>query len=82
MAVNLDRKRKPPQGVIDHLDLSLPLAFDADGTFVKLYNPNSLPASFLVGPDGAIHAVYERPINAEDIKIIKETARRLLKGEG
>ncbi len=82
LAVNLDRKRKPPQGVIDHLTLSLPMAFDVDGTFVKLYNPSSLPASFLVGPNGAIHTVYERAINTEDIKAIKETARRLLKGEG
>jgi peroxiredoxin len=81
LAVNLDRNRRLAQGVIDHLALSLNMAFDANGTFVKLYNPNSLPASFLIGPDGAIHTVYERAISTEDIQTIKEVARRLLKGE-
>ena len=81
LAVNLDRKRKPAQGLIDHLALSLPVAFDADGAFVGLYNPSSLPASFLVGPDGAIHAIYEGELDAEDIVAIEETAQRLLEEE-
>jgi len=81
LAVNLDRKRRPAQGVIDHLGLTLPMAFDAEGAFVSLYAPAALPASFLVGPDGAIRAVYEGALDAEQVAAIEETARALLQGE-
>ena len=78
MAVNLDRHRMPAQGVIDHLGLSLPVVFDANGDYASLYNPQSLPASFLVGPAGKIHAVYDGVIGPKDVAEIEALAKALL----
>ncbi len=82
LAVNLDRKRRPAQGVIDHLDLSLPVAFDADGAFVDMYGPAALPMSFLITPEGAIHTTYAGALDDADIAAIEETAKGLLEDGG
>ncbi len=59
VAVSIDRRIARAEGLVTHLGLSMPVAFDPKGELANHYQPQSLPVSFLIGADGQILEVFE-----------------------
>jgi peroxiredoxin len=54
-ALNLDEERDARDFVAE-MDVSFPIAFDADGAVQRAYSVRGLPTSFVVGPDGVVQS--------------------------
>jgi thiol-disulfide isomerase/thioredoxin len=58
LAVNVGEGARAAQAFGEKLDLGFPLLLDRDTTVAKSWRARVLPASYLVGPDGAIRYSY------------------------
>ena len=80
IAVNIDRKQAPAVGVLKRLDLTLPVLMDTDNALVASCQPDSLPVTWLVGPDGVVVKRLDGALDAAAIAALEAEARALTVG--
>ncbi|HML24217.1 MAG TPA: TlpA disulfide reductase family protein [Aggregatilinea sp.] len=59
LAVNVGEDRATVQGFIDANGFSFPVALDVNSAVFAQYRRESLPSSFLIGPDGSVVKAWE-----------------------
>ena len=79
LGVNEDEKHPPAVAVVEKLGLTMPIAYDPDHAIADLWVPPVVPTTFVVKPDGTIHAVYFGQLSQEKIDRIESDARAMLK---
>jgi len=80
VAVNIDRVRSKAEGVIEHLAVDLPVAWDPKAKVAGAYGPEALPASYLIDSDGAVRKVIDGSVDAAAIAELEVEMRSLLSG--
>ena len=80
VAVNIDRVRSKAEGVIEHLDMKLPVAWDPRGQVAGAFGPEALPASFLIDSEGAVRRVIEGSVSEAEIAALEIEMRALMSG--
>ena len=58
LAVNVGEGARAARAFGDRMSLGFPLLLDRDTSVTRAWSARMLPASFLVGPDGAIRYSY------------------------
>lgn len=64
LVVSVDRTAKQRDHLVDSLNLNLPVLWDEGHAIAEHYRPPTMPASFLVGPDGLI--LHVSPGSSDD----------------
>lgn len=57
VAVSIDDRLPPVNGLVERLGLSLPVLWDSRGVAATTYRAESIPLSYLIGPDGRLYGV-------------------------
>ena len=70
LAINIDTQTSLPQGVLNSRNLTLPVLLDPDGVTAALFDPSTLPATYLVGADGTVEQIFETVIGEAEIETI------------
>jgi peroxiredoxin len=58
LAVNVGESARVAGGFADRMPLGFPLLLDRDATVTKAWGARILPASYVIGPDGAVRYTY------------------------
>lgn len=54
LAVSVDERRQGRDELVAELHLSLPMLWDEDHRIAELYQPQAMPAAFLISPEGEV----------------------------
>ena len=81
VTVNIDRQQGPARGLIRHLNLTLPVIFDADGELAGTFQPPAMPTSYLIGPSGRVEKVYTGSVDAAGLAGMRRDMVALLHGQ-
>jgi peroxiredoxin len=77
LAVNVGEGGRVARGFADKMGLRFPIVLDRDTRTTKSWGARILPASFVVGPDGAIRYSYLGAIDWTDTQV-KAAIERLM----
>lgn len=75
--VSVDASRPRALALAKHLDLHGRLLFDGE-VFASAINPDTLPTTLVVGPDGVVRNVHIGELSAEDFLVLEGEIRALL----
>ena len=70
LAINIDTQTSIPQSVLSSRNLTLPVLLDPDGVTAALFDPSTLPATYLVGADGTVERIFETVLGEAEIETI------------
>lgn len=73
LAVDLQEGPLPVQDFVQTLGLSFSPLLDTSGAVTALYHVDSLPSSFVIGPDGTIRAIH---VGAMDERTLESALRK------
>lgn len=71
VGVTVDTERKQPEDILDRLKLSMRTMFDTQHVAVRLFEPQSLPATFLIDKRGIIRGFWAGTIAKETLEDIE-----------
>lgn len=62
LGVNIDREIAPPRALLQRLALRFPIAWDAEGTVARAWNPDALPTTYVLDREGVIRSIQRGAI--------------------
>jgi peroxiredoxin len=78
LGVNIDKQRAPALGVVTSLDLKLPVVFDPGSDVVAKYDPEALPTTYVIDPDGVIVETLSGKLTRDAVSALETRVRKLL----
>lgn len=78
VTIALDAQTRRADAVVKKLDLDMSVTHDPKGELAALYGVDSMPASFLIGPDGKVVETVPGSVDAEALEALEERMRALV----
>ncbi|MCP4918781.1 MAG: TlpA family protein disulfide reductase [Proteobacteria bacterium] len=78
VTIALDAQTRRADAVVKKLDLDLAVAHDPKGELAALYGVDSMPASFLIGPDGKVVESVPGSVDDEALEALEARMRTLV----
>jgi thiol-disulfide isomerase/thioredoxin len=79
--ISIDEKRKDYLKLLQRTGVTLPVIRDENNTWTEKFQPEDIPALFLIDPDGKVvysHTGYNKPKWEHFTKYMEETIKKIL----